>query len=674
MYRSLIPISALVAAGMVIGASADGGGDNIPEKVRPVPPVGITVPDADRAALERGLADLGTQIASLRKNPKAAPYLADVQIYHTAVRYALQYGEFFNANEIGRAKNLLATGQERAAALAEGKTPWVSKTGGTALAYVSKLDGSVQPYGLYIPESYSPDSPRRWRLDTWFHGRGENLSLLNFVDSAARGGGPFVRPDTFTVQLYGRYCCANKLAGEVDLFEALDDIKKRFKIDDNRIVVRGFSMGGAAAWHFAAHYASDWAAAAPGAGFSETPDFLKVYQKEDLKPSWYEQKLWMMYDCPYYVHNLTNVPLVAYSGEIDSQKQAADVMEAAMAKQGIKLYHVIGAKMGHGYTKESIPIINEFVDAAAAKGRNPVPRKVQVETPTLKYNRQFWVTVDSLGHHWETSRVDAEIVDDHDVKLQTSNVTGVSLLMPAGLCPLDTKDAPVVTLDGQKVNAPRVAADKSWTAHFRKQGSKWTLVKNVEDGKLAKRHDLQGPIDDAFMESFMMVRPTGTAADPGVSRWVGSEMQHAITEWRRQFQGDARVKNDVDVTADDIANHNLVLWGDPGSNKVLGQIINKLPIKWTADAVIVGKNRYAATTHAPVLVYPNPLNPKHYVVINSGFTYREYDYLNNARQVPKLPDWAIVDTTTPPNSRFPGKIANAGFFGERWELLPDPKP
>jgi hypothetical protein len=72
---------------------------------------------------------------------------------------------------------------------------------------------------------------------------------------------------------------------------------------------------------------------------------------------------------------------------------------------------------------------------------------------------------------------------------------------------------------------------------------------------------------------------------------------------------------------------------------------------------------------APVLIYPNPLNPKHYIVINSGFTYREYDYLNNARQTPKLPDWAIVDVDTPPNSRFPGKVVDANFFGEKWELL-----
>jgi hypothetical protein len=56
------------------------------------------------------------------------------------------------------------------------------------------------------------------------------------------------------------------------------------------------------------------------------------------------------------------------------------------------------------------------------------------------------------------------------------------------------------------------------------------------------------------------------------------------------------------------------------------------------------------------------------VVLNSGFTFREYDYLNNARQVPRLPDWAVVDVTTPPDSRWPGRVAAAGFFGEAWEL------
>ena len=70
----------------------------------------------------------------------------------------------------------------------------------------------------------------------------------------------------------------------------------------------------------------------------------------------------------------------------------------------------------------------------------------------------------------------------------------------------------------------------------------------------------------------------------------------------------------------------------------------------------------------PVLIFPNPLNPSRYVVLNSGFTFREYDYLNNARQTPKLPDWAIIDISKPVTARTPGGIAAAGFFGERWEV------
>ena len=60
------------------------------------------------------------------------------------------------------------------------------------------------------------------------------------------------------------------------------------------------------------------------------------------------------------------------------------------------------------------------------------------------------------------------------------------------------------------------------------------------------------------------------------------------------------------------------------------------------------------------------LRPSRYVVLNSSFTYREYAYLNNARQVPMLPDWAIVDLSTPPGTVWPGKIVAADFFDEKW--------
>jgi hypothetical protein len=41
--------------------------------------------------------------------------------------------------------------------------------------------------------------------------------------------------------------------------------------------------------------------------------------------------------------------------------------------------------------------------------------------------------------------------------------------------------------------------------------------------------------------------------------------------------------------------------------------------------------------------------------------------------VPKLPDWAVVDVNTPPSTRWPGKVVEAGFFGERWEVVANTK-
>ena len=226
----------------------------------------------------------------------------------------------------------------------------------------------------------------------------------------------------------------------------------------------------------------------------------------------------------------------------------------------------------------------------------------------------------------------------------------------------------IVSIDGQAVTVPGPMTDRSWNVHFRKSGDNWAAVDSPIVAGLHKKHDLQGPVDDAFMDSFIFVTPSGTPIAPGIAPWVESEQNRAIAEWRKQFRGDAQVRKDAAITDEDIASSNLVLWGDPGSNAVLSRIADRLPIKWDATSVTVGSETYSAETHVPILIFPNPLNPEKYVVLNSGFTFREFDYLNNARQIPKLPDYAIVDTTTAPGPRYAGKIITAGFFNEDWGL------
>lgn len=654
-------------------ALADGPADNIPDKVRPVPPVGVKLSDEVRQELLNGAAALNSDIEQLRGEMKGGKsnllaLLPDVRIYQKAVDWAVRYGEIFNAtNEVNVARSLLKTGQERVQQLREGRPQWISATGLVSRGYISALDGSVQPYGLVVPSTFDPRAPHLYRLDIWFHGRDEKLTELNFLAQRQRDPGQFTPRNTIVLHTYSRFCNGQKLAGEVDVFEALADVRKHYPIDENRIVVRGFSLGGAACWHIAAHYPSLWAAAAPGAGFSETPEFLKVFQNEKLQPPWYEQALWRQYNATDYALNFFNLPVVAYSGELDSQKQAADAMAKAMQAEGLELSHVIGPQTKHSYHAASRQEINRRIDSIAERGRDPLPKQIRFTTWTLRYNTSAWVSITGLEKHWEQARVTADILEDNRLEIRTENVTGLKLSMPAGLSPFAQRQRVRVVINGKELAGPHVASDRSWEAEFTKAGRTWRAGAATEQG-MAKRHGLQGPIDDAFMSSFLVVRPTGQSPNSKVASWAAAELAHFTNEWRRHFRGDARVKDDTAVTGADIAAHNLILWGDADSNVLISKLKDRLPIQWTAQNVTVGAKSYAAANHAPLLVYVNPLNPNRYVVLNSGFTFREYDYLNNARQVPKLPDWAVIDVSTPPSSRWPGKVVDAGFFSERWEL------
>jgi len=672
-------LTALLVAFIALTTRADGPADNVADKVRPIPPKPKDpVSATDKADLQKGVDELGAEIEMLRMTLKGKPellaLLPDVQIFHNAVRYAITYDEIFDAKkEVPYARKQLELGMERAKALKAGSAPWAVQTGLVVRGYVSKIDGSVHPYGLVVPTSYEPGGKNRHRLDVWCHGRGETLSELNFIQGRLTSPGEFTPPDAFVLHLYGRYCNANKFAGEIDCFEALDDVKKHYRIDEQRLVMRGFSMGGAACWQFAVHYPDVWCAAAPGAGFAETAEFLNVFQNEKVQPTDYEKKLWHWYDCTDYAVNLFNLPTIAYSGEIDRQKQAADVMERAMKREGLELVHLIGPKTGHSYHPETKKELNRQVDAIAAQGRNPLPKHVKFQTYTLRYNQSFWVTIDAMKEHWTAARVEAEIAGPALVMVKTKGVQALTLTYPAKHIPFEKGKGVVIEIDGLAVAAGVPASERDFTVRLgRRKDGHWVLGGEAAGG-LVKLHGLQGPIDDAFLDRFLMVRPTGQPMNALIGKWADAEMKHAITHWRQQFRGEALVKDDKAITDADIAESNLVLWGDPSSNAILKKIADKLPVKWTKDSVIVGDQAFTADTNVPVLIYPNPLNPKKYVVLNSGFTFREYDYLNNARQVPKLPDYAVIDVSSPVTSRAPGKVVAAGFFDERWQLPVDRK-
>jgi hypothetical protein len=271
-----------------------------------------------------------------------------------------------------------------------------------------------------------------------------------------------------------------------------------------------------------------------------------------------------------------------------------------------------------------------------------------------------WVEITRLQRHWEKSSVTATVNDSNALQIETRGVTGLTLRPP-----LEGKDSPVaVTIDGQKLS---LSLEKG-ALHLVREGDAWKAGSVGEPAKdtFAKKHLLQGPIDDAFMDAFVFVRPTGKSAHPAVDQWARAEMERALAQWKIVFRGEIRVVDDSAVTPELMATHHLILWGDPSSNTLISKMIHKLPLDWGREKLRLGSGTYDAAHHAPVLIHPNPLAPQKYVVFNSTFTFRQGSDTSNSLQTPKLPDWAVVDLRTPPTALAPGLVYDAGFFDENW--------
>jgi len=121
-----------------------------------------------------------------------------------------------------------------------------------------------------------------------------------------------------------------------------------------------------------------------------------------------------------------------------------------------------------------------------------------------------------------------------------------------------------------------------------------------------------------------------------------------IDDYAKYFRGQVRVKDDTSVTAADIAAHHLILFGDPGSNQVLARVLSKLPLAWNARQLSIGGMSVDSAGHTIAMIYPNPLDPRRYVVLNSGHSFRRIDMAaTNAALFPRLGDYAVLRLRQP---------------------------
>jgi pimeloyl-ACP methyl ester carboxylesterase len=604
------------------------------------------------------------------KTKRAAPELVtDVEVYAHAGKMLLDYPDMFgNQAAIEHAFVTLDQGIERGQQLMANQpqsnhAPW-NQGKRQIHAYTSEIDGAVLPYGVTLPDNYDATKPTR--LYVWLHGRQNNTTesefIYGFLNRKGAGNPPVADHGQIQLDCFGRINGAGwHWAGERDVFESIAAVKKRLNIDDKRIILRGFSQGGEGAWHISLHHPDQFAAAEIGAGTvsrtaEQRPD-LQPYQLATLR-IWENISEWAL--------NIHNLPLAGHDGENDpGQLESSLRARAQLEKEGfpsvgdpdyLRSQGAPGLCMqslatGHGTS----PLVRQRLDAFLKEHgdkRQSSPDHIRFLTYTTRYNRCYWVSLDGLEKHYERAEVDApRTAGGAAFNIKTKNLTRLTLREAAS--------AREITIDGQtlRVNAgPEITLGRS--------GSTWMVVKNEPASSLHKTHALQGPIDDAFLDPFLMVRPTGTPWNDEVHQQALRTMARFDRLWGKFFRGHPFVKDDKDVTEADFAKYHVVLFGDPGSNQWIAKMKDKLPVKWTEQSVTLGGQTFLASECFPAMIYPNPLNPAKYAVLNTGLTIEDRGY-NGDYGTPLWGDYAIVKVK--PGADVPDMLV-AGLFDENWQL------
>ncbi|MFO7945387.1 MAG: prolyl oligopeptidase family serine peptidase [Armatimonadota bacterium] len=530
----------------------------------------------------------------------------------------------------------------------------------TELAYITCNDNTAQPYHLYLPPDYTPDTPTP--LIVFLHGWVPTTSILDpwllpqdVLDIAGRHGCMLLIP-------YGRRNTDFQGVGEMDVLRTMEEVQSLYPVDGDRIYLNGVSMGGMGAWTIALRHPGLFTAVTPVAGQTEMYRWWG-WDKSKMAPF----KRWLVeWDNPYHLAPaMRNQRFFVQHGENDSlipAEQSRLMVQKARELDGASVEYDEYADTGHYIYFDTEPFKRAFAWQVQFAGR-PTRREVSHKTYSLEYNRAFWATIEQFKRWGDPAQFTCRLTPDPDessgpqIELDCSNVARLSIDLQAA--PLKPRDSYLVrTPEGERNIQP--------------DGDR--LVISLEEAPSraesfppSKRRGLCGPCEEVFDDSFLVVQ--GTGGDNEDDRVLARKVRRFSREWDAFADGFPRVKLDRQVTGEDIAQSNLVLFGRPQTNLLLARIYFRLPVRIGDHRYQVGEREYAGDDLGLVMCYPNPLNPDRYVLIFSGEFWGEKLDVNHKFDM--LPDFIIFTTKRlSPEGRTNEHLC-AGFFDIHWKLSED---
>ena len=517
-------------------------------------------------------------------------------------------------------------------------------SGPQVLTFFSDADDTEQPYGLYLPKNY--DASKKYPLVIMLHGAGSNhrLALRRvFGKSNAEGENDVEASRYFPEWKDIDYIVASPFARgtagyqgipEKDVYDVLNDVKKRFNVDEDRTYLTGLSMGGGGTLWIGLTRPDIWAALAPVC--PAPPQGTDVYL-----PSTF------------------NLPMHFYHGDQDR------AVPVTVSRDWVKKIKDLGGKVDYNEYPgvEHNSWENAYKDEAVFEWlgqfkRNLHPDEVRFSTDRYKYNKAYWVRINDIKPGMVAS-VTAKYSAPNELSVNVQNTDAFTLKLQGH--PKYQSGKPIaLSVNGKKIKV--TAAD---SLQLVLKDGKWTAGNLSREG-ITKKAGAEGPIADAFAQRHIYV--FGTADNPS-QEVIKERMDLAFkaanwSEYRGPFMGRVmffpRIVADKEVRPSDLKDCNLILFGTKESNSVIARYADKLPLHLTEADKDVS------------LFYVFPVDG-HYVAVNSGAPWWTYQTsTGNSRGLPaqfmvnQFKDIVLTGESG-------AKILLNGYFDQAWKLSEEQK-
>lgn len=510
-------------------------------------------------------------------------------------------------------------------------------------AYISPADNSPQPYWVYVPTNYSPR--RKYPLVVFLHGYAPEINKAQPWLPGEATWKLATERDTIFVVPYGRRNSDFVGIGEDDTITVTSEVIKHYSVDDSRVFLLGVSMGGYGAHAIGMHRPDIWAGVTPMCG--RTDFYLWFNLNREELPAW-KQVLYDADDPRHLKANAMHLPIFIQHGALDY---------VVPTEHSRRFYADLKA-LGYPVRYREIPDGDHYIywhdwsylaalDWMKNVRRAPTPRRVRYSTAALRNKGAYWATINGFKDYSKLAHIDAEVRTGNSIHVTTENIGSFTLTPPASF--LQVNRPITLTVNG-------VQQTQQYDA---KAPVKWSAANSQVVSLVTKSPTRCGPIKEIYRDPFLLVH--------GETERDAEQAKRFAREWFLYADGKPPIKADKEVTNADRQNYNLILFGTRGTNSIIAEIADKLPVELTPTGFRLGKHEFQGKELGMQLCYPSPFSPQRMIVVQSGLYWGGSLPINHKYDL--LPEYIVYDKSLDLSDNTNRAIA-AGFFDHNWQLTP----